>query len=352
MTGPGPELVSPEPVAGVGDDAPLSAAQVDRWRSAGFVLVDGLVPAALVEGVSAFGAERFPAPGTEDAARFRTFGSAVVFPTLDPSFDALTLDRRLLSAVAQLLGRRVADLRLTQSDLWPKYGRPPGSGAPTGRDNDDQRIHVDYPNHTLTHPTPWHRPVAVEIIVYFSDRGDGGGSTAVVPRRGDDDPLYPWPLVASPGIGDLPWINDRPSAEAYLAEHRPDLAEFRADLYRREVHTDHRPGTVLLYRHDTWHRGTPLRPGAFRLAQNLTFRTVEAEWIHTLHRGWSWSMYRPDQPFERFVAALDPDRRAVLGFPPPGDGYWCEATVEAAEARYGPFGFDAGPYRAALTEGG
>ncbi|MEM9566602.1 MAG: hypothetical protein AAGA93_28535, partial [Actinomycetota bacterium] len=164
-----------------------------------------------------------------------------------------------------------------------------------------------------------------------------------------DDPLYPWPIVASPGIGDLPWIDARVDAEAYLAEHRPELAAFRRGLYEREVHTDFRCGTVLLYRHDTWHRGTPLWPGARRLAQNLTFRRADATWIDTLHRGWSWSMYRPDHSTERLVAALSVDQRSVLGVPPPGDPYWCPATIEAMTARYGPFGFDETPYAEAIS---
>ncbi|MEM8924079.1 MAG: hypothetical protein AAGD35_11310 [Actinomycetota bacterium] len=343
-----PTLTAPEPVAGASDDAPLSPSQIERWRTAGYALVDGLLPDDLVEAVAAFGHERFPAPETREAAEFRNFGSAVVFPTQNEAFDHLTLHPRLLAAIGQLLGRRPADLRLTQSDLWPKYGRPLDQPPENRYDNNDQRIHVDYPNHTLVHPSPWSRPDAVEAIVYYGHHAECAGGTAVVPRIGVDDPLYPYPITASPGIGTLPYINDRPSAEDYLGEHRPDVVEFRGALYDREVHTDYRPGTVLLYRHDTWHRGTPLRPGVMRLAQNLTFRTAEAEWIQTLHKGWSWAMYRPDQYMERFVAAATPDQRAVLGFPPPGSPYWCPETVAAAEARYGPFGFDPTPYRAGL----
>ncbi|MEL7158672.1 MAG: hypothetical protein AAFN30_19040 [Actinomycetota bacterium] len=345
-----PTLVAPYR-AGGSERQPLSSEQVQRWRDEGYVFVDELLPADLIEAVMRFGAERFPAPGTPESFDMRNFGSSVVFPTLNAAFDAVTLHPRILDAVSQLLDRPVADLRLTQSDLWPKYGRAqPDGPAEDLYDNNDQRIHVDYPNHMLTHPTPWDRPSAVEIIIYYSDRSACGGPTAVVPRQGADDPLYPWPILGAPGIGDLRWVNDRATAESYLAEHRPDLVEFRQQLYDREVHTDFRPGAVLLYRHDVWHRGTPLRTGpTMRLAQNLTIRLAEAEWISTVHRGWSWTMYKPDHYFERFIAQADVDQRAVLGFPPPGASYWCEATVDAVEARFGPFGFDPAPYRLALT---
>lgn len=336
-----------EPALATGSDrVPLTVDQVDGWRRAGFTLVDDLLPAELVDEVLELGRDRFPAPDDPEAEGYRHFGSALGFPAAVPAFDRLTLHPRLLAAVGQLLDQPPSNLRLTQSTLWPKYGR--SSDEPDRGGNDDQRIHVDYPNHMLVHPTPWDRPVAVEIIVYFDDARHSGGSTAVVPRDGPDDPLYPWPIVGSPGIGGLPWIDARAEAERYLASERPELAAFRHRLYQREVHTDFRPGTVLLYRHDTWHRGTPLQPGARRLAQNLTFRRADATWIDTLHRGWSWSMYRPDQYLERFVAELSVEQRSVLGVPPPGDPYWCPATVAAMTARYGPFGFDPGPYANAL----
>ena len=72
---------------------------------------------------------------------------------------------------------------------------------------------------------------------------------------------------------------------------------------------------------------------------------AQAEWISTLHAGWAWGMYRPDQRMERLIATASLDQRAVLGFPQPGSDYWCPETIAAVEARYGPLGFDAGPYR-------
>jgi hypothetical protein len=50
-------------------------------------------------------------------------------------------------------------------------------------------------------------------------------------------------------------------------------------------------GTVLFYRHDTWHRGTEINPNKLRIVINMTFRKAECEWIGTLHKGWSWAMY-------------------------------------------------------------
>ena len=323
----------------------LSLGQVASWRDSGFALVDGVFPADVITRLQHAAEKKFPEPDSDDADQIRDFGSAVNFPSRLDGFNELTLHPRLIGAVGQLLDRDASGLRLSQSDLWPKYGRPERDGA---YDNQDQRIHVDYPNHTLAHPTPWDRPEAVEMIVYLSNVDDTAGSTALVPRQGSDDPAYRWPLVDTPGVGALHYINDRNSAEKYFAEQRPELAAWRQSLYERERWTSFSPGTVLFYRHDVWHRGTPLNVGALRLAHNITYRRAECEWISTLHIGWAWSMYRDDMYMERLIASSSLDQRAVMGFPQPGSDYWCAETIEAVTARYGVHGFDPTPYLVAL----
>lgn len=329
-------------------DRPLTPAQIESWRSEGAVLVDGVLPADLVDRLRSAAEAHFPEPGSAETEAITDFGSAVNFPTRVAGFNDTTLHPRLLGAVAQLLGREPSGLRLSQSDLWPKYGRT--EQAAGQYDNQDQRIHVDYPNHTIAHPSPWDRPEAVEMILYLSDHAECGGSTAVVPRTGPDDPAYRWPIVDSPGIADLDYINDRAHAEAYFAGQRPALADWRQSLYERERWTRFTPGTIVFYRHDTWHRGTPLTPGSRRLVHNMTFRRAECEWISTLHVGWAWQAYRDDKYLERLIAEATLDQRAVLGFPQPGNEYWCDETIAAVEARHGIFGFDPGPYRAALND--
>lgn len=333
-------------------DAVLAPAEVASWRNQGFAFVSGLFDAALVAELKRDALRRFPAAGTPEAAAIADFGSAgqLNFPAQSAAFNAITLHPRLLCAVSQLLGLPVSDLRLTQSDLWPKYGRD--TDVTSALDNDDQRIHVDYPNHTLAHPTPWGRPEAVELILYLDHVQDCGGPTAVVPRSGPDDPAYRWPIVDTPGVAELDYVNDRARAEAYFAEQRPDLAAWRASLYQRERVVRFQPGDVLFYRHDTWHRGTPLLPGRMRLAHNITYRNAGAEWISVLHVGWAWSTYRKNKFLERLIAHASLAQRAVLGFPQPGSSYWCAQTIAAVEARYGVFGMDMGPYREALPTAG
>jgi len=325
----------------------LRSSQVSQWQESGFTFVSGLVPDDLIIKLQQAATSIYPAPGSDKARQIAHFGSdgRLTFPSQVECLNQVTLHESLLEAVAQLLETLPSDLRLTQSDLWPKYGRDTRLGI---QDNSDQRIHIDYPNHTLAHPTPWHRPEAVEMILYLSDVQETGGATAVVPRQGEEDPAYRWPIVDSPGIGDLRYINDRSAAEEYFSESRPELSTWRQSLYQREKYARFKPGDLLMYRHDTWHRGTPMRTSSLRLVQNITYRKSASEWISTLHTGWAWQAYRDNKFLERLIACSSLNQRAVMGFPQPGSSYWCEQTIKAVEARYGVFGMDMTAYRQAL----
>ena len=328
----------------------LSAAQIAQWRNMGRVLVKGLLDSDQLRALTALALQLFPAPDAAEAASVTDFGSdgALVFPSAHVLFNDVTLSPPLLQAVADLLGVGVDQIRLTQSDLWPKYGRALSASE---RDNRDQRMHVDYPNHTMLHPPIWQAPEAVEMIIYHSDARECSGETAVVPKLDVDDVLYRYPILDAPGIGELVYVNDREAAEAYLSRVAPEVANFRRQLYAREQLVDYRPYDVLFYRHDTWHRGTPIKEGTCRLAHNVTFRLASAEWVSTLHPGWAWSAYRPSQVFERWLAQASVPQRTVLGFPHPGHAYWTPATVAAVAARYGAFGFDSAPYVSAMSKG-
>ena len=336
---------------GSGDERTLHPEQVRSWRENGFALVDGVFPAELIERGRAETAPLFPAPGSKGSEAVTDYGSGGVmeFPTPSDAINEITLHPRLLSAVSQLLGVRIRDLRLTQSEPWPKYGR---QRQAAGRlDNQDQRMHVDYPNHTITHPADWDSPEAVEILLYFDAVEDCGGATEFVPRAGPDDPAYQGPMVRTPGLAGLDFVNDRTQAEAYLREAAPDTARWReTNLYPHARSVQHRAGSVLFYRHDLWHRGTPLRPGAMRLMQNMTFRRADCEWISTVHVGWAWAMYRPSKVMVNLLAQGTVDQRCVLGFPEPGHAYWTRGTLDAVRARLEPWGMDMAPYEAAWEE--
>lgn len=149
-------------------------------------------------------------------------------------------------------------------------------------------------------------------------------------------------------------MNDRNIAEEWFKNNRPDFYELRKKLYEREMQVKFRPGTVLLYRQDVFHRGTPLKPNKYRVVQNLVYRKKEAEWIPSWNKGFTKALYGWNK-FNRFfaeeiIAKSSVDQRCVLGFPEPGHSYWNPVTIEAVAARYSMFGFDKTPYEEALNK--
>ena len=236
-----------------------------------------------------------------------------------------------------LLGER--GVLLTQSVAWAKYGD--GDGVTEGRyDNADQRMHMDYGNHTWVMPSDdWDRPEAVAAIVFLSDTSATGGGTAVVKREGPEDEAYAYPYTDMPGIGGLPFANDRETAEALLEAEAPAVAERRRGLYAREERVAARPGDVLLYRLDTIHRGTPVARGRVRYAVNLLWRRRESAHIFNWNPAFTSRNY--GGAVERFVATLNTRQLVSIGFPPPGSPFWASERRRAAvQARYGFAGFD------------
>ena len=190
-------------------------------------------------------------------------------------------------------------------------------------------------------------------------------ATRLVARRGEDDEAYAWPYVRMPGCGGRDWINDRAHAEvrsvgrvertrgaaprtaanprapratqAFYAAHEPETHAFRQRLYAREAAVAYRRGTVLLYRYDTWHRGTPLRAGApVRRVLNLAIARESARWITpwncevrlapkvtaadaTAAAGFAKRMYFGHA---ELLANATVEQRTALGVPPPRDRYW------------------------------
>ena len=314
---------------------PVAELSVQNWRTAGFSLVQGILPKELVEAAAADVARLAPTNTAE-------FGG-VLFPSAKGhALNQLVLHPVILDGVSKILG--TDDIRLTQADAWAKIGTPPQAGT-----NQDQRVHIDAHNHTFVVPPAWDEPVAVALIVYLSDYV--GGGTGIVPREGPEDPAYQSGknLLTPGGATEYPWINDRTEAEAWMKEHAPaGVAEFRQTLYAREKIAHYQKGTVLFYRHDIWHRGRPLESGKTRLVLNLSFRRADCDYWPSWNQGWPQSNYDLTQFMEKLFVGLTPEQRSVLSFPMPGHRYWNERTLREVHARYQHLGFDIKPYREAF----
>jgi len=288
----------------------------------GYVILKQAVPvdAALKEMC-----QHFPKGAANPVQDFGS-GGAAIFPST-PALNEISVHPTILKAVREIIGD---DIRLRQSVPWAKYGVP-SSGKSS---NSDQRIHMDYGNNQWSMPEAG-RPQAVAAIVYYSETKTTGGATAIVPRRGQDDPVYQWPALANmPGIGGIPFVNDREHAEMNFEGRAADI---RQQCYAREIMPVFEPGDVLLYGLDTWHRGTPVLPGHVRYTHNLMWSTPSSD-VQQWNRGFLQKMYYGD--FEKFISALEPHQLQTLGFPSPTNSRWLSKSfVTGIKARYEWAGF-------------
>jgi hypothetical protein len=355
-------------------DQVLTPAQVESWRETGFCILESKKEGSKDQLGWIYTEEE--AYGFREAARTAVLGDGksiqplpdtksfggVGFPFFGRNSEPLndlTLHPRMLGAVKQLLKVPSKEsVLLTQADCWVKRDLEGDSGLPAEYVNTDQRLHCDFPNHYLTHPTPWYEPEAVSIIVYLDESTECGGGTAYVPRLGRDDDAYAYPYVHMPGFGEIPWLNDRTHAEKFLEKNFPESYRFRQKLYARERRVKYRVGTILLYRLDVWHRGTPLEKNKDRAVVNLIYVKPGTKHITSWHKGWAQNVYNtwasprtyPPQvgKFELLMSAISPDQRSTLGFPNPGHPYWTKETIRAVGIRYPHM--DMRPYQAALSK--
>ena len=287
---------------------------IDQWRTKGYALINGLLPLDLVQAgradLDAMIKSR-PSKVTEDFGGFS-------FPFSSASLNSVVLHPRILEIARNALRGEVL---LSQGEAWAKRVQ-----AKSKFGNQDQRMHMDYPNHSLIHPPPWQEPNVIAMILYFDFLEDCGGPTAVVERESEDDPAYKPPYINMPGVGRHRWINDRETTEEYFRDNDPSIFEFRKQLYAREKYVKYQPGTLLLYRHDLWHRGTPLKVPSeesgdekMRLVLNLVFKKPGDVWVTNWQPGWATAAY---DNLWGVVNTLDEDQKAALGIPRNADPWW------------------------------
>lgn len=312
----------------------LTDAHITQWHKSGYVLVHDMVDVT-----AARQAMQEEATHRHANERVHDFGNdrRLEFPCGVDALDRVPVHPTLLLAASTLLKSKY--VLLHQAVAWTKYGEPPNKTS--AESNDDQRLHQDFANNMWVVPTDWHRPDAVAAIVFYSDVQKTGGGTAVVPRRHwlPTDELYTADgrmQLCMPGIAGVPFVNDRETAEKMLRDTHFDAHAARSRGYAREVMVDDaRPGSVLLYRLDVWHRGTPVYKGHARCVHNMVWKRPDAvtmpqcgNWNagygRLLYYGW----------LERFVASLRADQLLALGFPPPESPYWTAHTLHLVRRRF------------------
>ena len=284
---------------------------VERWRTDGWVIIEGLVARDAVRAARDEIAGRSLDPPThrgplrradrpvdddEPAFREEQFAGTVLFPIpAAPQLNRLVVEPAMVGFAERALGSD--DIRIYQSRLWSKRGDVADYRQPLHRDT----------NHSLV-PVPmvpgwWH----LECFLYLDDVDERNGAPRLVPRTAErpDDPA------------------SGPPASGEVVAAGP-------------------AGSLLAYRPDVWHRGTAIEPGAERHVLVIGFKLAGHDWI-------SFDAHGPivnSGDFKRFVADCSPRDLALFGVPAPGHPLWTTATVAAYAERFP--GLDVTPWRNAL----
>jgi hypothetical protein len=284
----------------------LSAEQLERFDSDGFVIVPDVLSSSEVSTLQDGVWENFPPPEQyfADPKAFAhltstPFSGLANFPWASAALNRLVANPRILSIVRQVLG--VDDIRLYKGELWAKYG---------GSVDYDQHHHRDFGNHTLVVPSTQRRWMQITTFTYLCDVDTHNGATAAVPKRF--------------------------SSHIPLGQRKTEPGELR----EHEVPAHGRAGSTLVYSTEVFHRATTITsPTASRFTVLADYRAADATW--TNKHAFGHLGQRPEMI--ELVTNVDADTRTLLDIPAPGHPYWTEQTIADMEVRYP--GIDMSTYR-------
>lgn len=294
-------------------NARITESHLAHWREHGFVIIENFLTAeelamarenlfALVPTWEQFAAE----PGRWNNVEARTF------PFPGDALNDISTHEDIHRFCASILG--TDRIFLAESTIGAKYAMRSNLRIV------DQQLHTDYPDNTLTFPRDDGIYRHIQLILYYSDVTDQLGPTYVVSQQ---------------------YTRSRPD----LMHKKMLPRETHADVYAHEVPAIAPGGAALLYGNFTFHRGSAMlaKQGA-RFAHHISYRALDCNWVGH-HEAWPTSGNKPEMT--TFIEHATPRQREMIGFPPSGDPYWNERTLDAVAKRYP--GMDMTPYTTTST---
>lgn len=270
----------------------LSGAQRARWDDDGWLILERALGAAEIEATRPALGHLFPG-GAADAVP--TWDAAwPEFPFRSRSLNALVVHDTVIDLAQQLLG--TDDVVLYEALLSAKF-----PGQPSGF---NQLLHADYPNHTMLVPRRDTGYQHVETYLYLCDVSEANGATR---------------LLSQAHTRDIP-----------VERHSLDIGEY-AELYRRDVAAAAPAGSVVAYGPQVYHRSVDrMEEGQARYMLHVAYRPRRAQWIG--YQAWPFKGLSAE--WCDFVQGATPRQLLAVGFPPAGDPYWNEETLDGVQRRY------------------
>lgn len=284
--------------------SPALQGEKRRWETDGWCLLEGVLPGADVEAARKVLPQLFPTaeefasdsdPDRNQPFRIDSHSVMPRFPFESAALNHLVVHDHVIDLAEEFL--QTKELRLYQGMLSAKY-----SG---GANDDEQLLHADYGNHTLVVPRSDVGYQQLELFIYLTDVTADTAATRMVSRR----------LTA-----------DIPVERTYLS-----YREY-GHLYDVEVPASGPAGSILAYRPDLYHRGVRMTaPAAARFMLHVSYKPANTDWLGSSQ---AWPGAAEDMAWHRFMQRATLRQLVVLGFPPPGNPYWNEATLDGVSARY------------------
>ena len=295
--------------------------EVERWRTDGWVLLDGLVATDEIDAAYSDLQLQFPSneayQADPEGVTESRIGHPVApkeefeWPAHGPGFrpeqqrwmasfpfggtgalDRLCVHPSVVDFAERALGS--TGLRLYQAHASAKY---------SGLTNYEQPMHTDR-NHSwlpAVGSAPWWNLTG---FLYLTDVGEAENPTKLVSVQDSAEVDSPYPVI---------------------------LPQMDRTLYEAERTTTGVRGSYLAYRSDVWHRGSAFgAPGTSRFNLGLAFKRAEQDWIgydtqQSRSTGTAWT---------RFVEGSTPRELDLFGFPQPGHPIWSESLLEETADRY------------------
>jgi len=184
----------------------------------------------------------------------------------------------------------------------------------TGYKNYSQPLHLDSPMHSFFAPSNVPKYSVINCVIYLSDVDACCGALSYVP---------------------LPETRLVPYGKITLDEKE------NLRLSEREVSTEGRAGSLLVYFHHTYHRGTNLLgAGCSRYQVVVSYHAKEAS---AFVGGTMWPSRALTVDWQHFLPYASIEQLCTIGIPKPGHDFWTHAILDDLKRRFP--GWDLSEYR-------
>ena len=297
----------------------IAQSDLDHWYRHGFVVIPDLLDAEELTSTRR-DFYRYMPDWPEYASRQPLYSSLAAsapqaaqgwvrheFPYQGDAVNSVAVHPFLVAFAEALLGRR--SIALSHGAIVGKYA---------GKADYDQELHGDFSNNTLVYPRDEPEYSDIPMIVYHTDVTLDLGPTYVVSKELTRD------LPPRPG-------RFYPRSEYPL-------------LYEAEQPATVSAGSVLIYSMTTLHRGSAMRATeGIRFSQFVAFHAAGVPWLGSA----SFQGYGGQPEMNEFLVKASPRERELVGFPPVGDPYWNQTSLDGVAVRYPAM--DMHPYRSAAV---